>query len=168
MVQRDRAPLSEQFYTFQNNRTSLSDHFHDSERQSSAVWMGVIEQTTSTSPCIGREHWAVRPRLGAIFKRSGQAAFRLSDLLFPGELLQDWARHRPFDHISQAAGGQFGLAKFVLWRDSISPGQAVCSHWRTSDFLFLLMGGICPLFRWCKCLIWLVVIPSQMFSAIFG
>ena len=50
---------------------------------------GFIEQTTSTSPCVGREHWAVRPRLGAVLKRSSQAAFRLSDLLFPGRVLQD-------------------------------------------------------------------------------
>ena len=117
--------------TSQNNRTSLSDHFHGSERQSSAIWTGFVEQTTSASPCVGREHWAVRLRLGAVLKRSSQAAFRFSDLLFPGRALQDWARHRPFDHISQAAGGQFGLAKFALWRDSISPGQAVCIYWRT-------------------------------------
>jgi len=58
MFQRDRTPPSGQFFTFQNNRTSLSDHFHGSERRSSAVWTGFIEQTTSASPCIGREHWA--------------------------------------------------------------------------------------------------------------
>jgi len=132
MVQSDRAPPFKQFFTFQNNRTSLSDHFHGSERRSSAVWTGFIERTTSASPCVGRKYWAVRPRLGAVLKRSSQASFCFSDLLFPGRLLQDWARHRPFDHISQAAGGQFGLANFALWSNSISPGQAVCSHWRTS------------------------------------
>jgi len=68
----------------QNNGTLFSDHVHGSERQSSAVWTGFIEQTTSTSPCVGRDHWAVRPRLGAVLKRSSQAAFRFSDLLFPG------------------------------------------------------------------------------------
>jgi len=118
----------------QNNGTLSSDHFRGSERQSSAIWTGFIEQTTSTSPCVGREHWAVRRRLGAVLKRSSQAAFRFSDLLFPGRLLQDWIRYRPFDHISQAAGSQFGLVKFALWKDSIFPGQAVYNHWRTSIF----------------------------------
>ena len=140
MVQRDRVPPSEQFM-FQNNRTSPSDHFHDSGRRSSAVWTGFFERTTSASPCVGRKHWAVRPRLGAVLKRSSQAAFRLSDLLFPGRTLQDWARHRSFDHISQAAGGQFGLAKFALWRDSISPGQAVCSHWIPSTSYSISSSG---------------------------
>ena len=126
----------------QKNRTLFSDHCHGSERQSSAVWTCFVEQTISASSCVGREHWAVRPRLGAVLKRSSQAAFRLSDLLFPGGLLQDWARHRPFDHISQAAGGQFGLAKFALWRDSISPGQAVCSHWRTGTSYSLSSSGL--------------------------
>ena len=126
----------------QNNRTSFSDHCYGSERQSSAVWTGFIEQATSTSPRVGREYWAVRPRLGAVLKRSNQVAFRLSDLSFPGGLLQDWARHRPFDHISQAAGGQFGLAKFALWKDSISPGQAVCSHWRTSTSYSISSSGL--------------------------
>jgi len=82
MVQRDRVPPSEQFF---------------------------IEQTTSVSPCARQEHWAVRLRLGAVLKRSSQAAFRLSDLLFPGRALQDWARHRPFDHISQAAAANLDL-----------------------------------------------------------
>jgi len=45
----------------QTNRTLFSDHCRGSERQSSAVWAGFIEQTTSVSPCVGREHWAVRP-----------------------------------------------------------------------------------------------------------
>ena len=141
MVQRDRAPPSGQFLMFQNNRTSLSDHFHGSERRSLVVWTGFIEQTTSTSPCVGREHWAVRSRLGAVLKRSSQAAFRLSDLLFPGRILQDWARHRSFDYISQAAGGQFGLAKIALWRDSISPRQAVCSHWITNTSYSISSSG---------------------------
>jgi len=126
----------------QNNRTSFSDHCHGSERQNSAVWTGFIEQTTSTSPCVGRKHWAVWPQLGAVLKRSSQAAFRLSDLLFPGRALQNWARHRPFDDISQAVGGQFGLAKFALWRDSISTGQAVCSHWRTSTSYSMSSSGL--------------------------
>ena len=58
MVQRDRVPPSEQFF---------------------------IEQTTSVSPCARQEHWVVRPRLGAVLKRSSQVAFRLSDLLFREE-----------------------------------------------------------------------------------
>jgi len=126
---------------FSKNRTSPADHFHGSERRSSVVWTGFIEQTTSTSLCVGREHWAVRPRLGAVLKRSSQAEFRLSDLLFPGRTLQDWARHRSFDYISQAAGGQFGLAKIALWRDSISPRQAVCSHWITNTSYSISSSG---------------------------
>jgi len=153
----------------QNNRASFSDYCHCSERQSSAVWtvFHVSEQQNFTLRPFPwfREtelrrlnvfHWtdhqrfalcwaralAVRLRLGAVLKRSSQAAFRLSDLLFPGRALQDWARHRPFDSISQAAGGQFGLAKFALWKDSISPGQAVCSHWRTSTSYSMSSSGL--------------------------
>jgi len=90
------------------NRVSPSNHFLWFRETELRRLNSFVEKTTSTSPCVGQEHWAVRLRLGAVLKRSSQAAFRLSDLLFPGRVLQDWARHRTFDHISQTAGGQFG------------------------------------------------------------
>ena len=133
--------------------TELSslDHFHGPEKQSSAVWTGFIEQTTSVSPWVRREHWAVRPRLGAVLKRSSQAAFRLSDLLFRAE----YCKTEQDIGLQSGSGGQFGLAKFALWRDSTSPGQAVCSYWRTSascsNFQFWSQGN-----RWNRVI---VIVP---------
>ena len=43
---------------------------------------------------------------------------------FVEEHYKDWARLRPFDHISLVASGQFGQAKFALSGVSIFPRQA--------------------------------------------
>jgi len=99
---------------FQNNRTTLFDHFHDSERQSSDVWTCLIEQTISTSPCIWRMHQAIQFRLESVLERSSPGGISPKRPLIPGRVLQDWARQRPFDNISQTISGQFGLAKFAL------------------------------------------------------
>ena len=142
----------------QNNRTSLSDHCHRSEKRNSAVWtvFHVSEQQNFTLWPFPRSRetelrrlnefrWTDHQRFALCWVRalgcsasawSGPQEIKPGGIspyrpLVPGRALRDWARHRPFDHISQAAGGQFGVAKFALWRDSISPGQAVCSHWRT-------------------------------------
>ena len=144
---------------FQNNRTSFSDHLHGSEKQSFAVWTScrISEQQNSPLLTISMVQRNRAPPSEQVSLNS-PPAFRLvlgeNTGLFGLGLersLRDQARRHfalatsysgqstarlnktsVFWQYQSGSGGQFGLAKFALWRDSTSPGQAVCSYWRTS------------------------------------